>query len=122
MWFRKWLPLALCKERSHSGKNTNYMRTSCQVCLIARSFLFVRFSFETSAGRKMASGEVSMLIFILASGYLFAVYILLAIAKHNRKKSGGLIHQVNESTSQSDVSVAQKVGEAISNPESILNS
>ena len=70
----------------------------------------------------MVSGKVPMLIFILASGYLFAVYILLAIAKRSRKKSGDLAHQVGESTSQSDVSVVQKVGEAISNPESILNS
>ena len=70
----------------------------------------------------MVSGKVPMLIFILASGYLFAVYILLAIAKRSRKKNGDLTHPVGESTSQSDVSVVQKVGEAISNPESILNS
>jgi hypothetical protein len=35
----------------------------------------------------MVGGKMSMLIFILASGYLFTVYILLAIAKRSSKRT-----------------------------------
>lgn len=45
------------------------------------------FLFEKSAGRRMIYGNMPMMIFILASGYLFSVYLLLALAKRTGKKS-----------------------------------
>lgn len=45
----------------------------------------------------MVYGNMSMMIFILATGYLFAVYLLLALAKrtgkHNVAKSGTVMIQ-----------------------------
>jgi len=90
--------------------------------LIATLYLLVRSSFEIITGRKIVSGKVPMLIFILAAGYLFAVYILLAIAKRSCKRNEDFMYQMGKSKSQSDVSVARQVGEVISSPESILNS
>ena len=99
------------------------IRTNYQMqVLIATLSLLVISSFELITGRKIASGKVSMLIFILAAGYLFAVYILLAIAKRSRKRNEDLTYQTRKSTSQSDVSVARQVGDVISSPGSILNS
>ncbi len=70
----------------------------------------------------MVGGKMLMLMFILASGYLFAVYILLAIAKHSSKRTvNSNIGSMNGGKSQSDISVTQQVSEVINNPESLLN-
>lgn len=51
--------------------------------------------FESEVGGKMIYGNMSMMIFILAAGYLLAVYVLLALAKrtgrHGVIKSGTVI-------------------------------
>jgi hypothetical protein len=67
----------------------------------------------------MVGGKMPMLIFILASGYLFTVYILLAIAKRSSKRTINPRHQLSVSKSQSDVSVAEQVNEVINTSESI---
>ncbi|NDJ21268.1 hypothetical protein GS682_06360 [Nostoc sp. B(2019)] len=56
---------------------------------MARALLFYEtsYSFDRSAGRTMIHGSMSMMIFILAAGYLFSVYLLLALAKRTVKKS-----------------------------------
>lgn len=70
----------------------------------------------------MVGGKMLMLMFILASGYLFAVYILLAIAKHSSKRTvNSDIRSMNGVQGQSDISVTQQVSEVINNPESLLN-
>ncbi len=70
----------------------------------------------------MISGKGPMLIFILASGYLFAVYLLLAIAKRSSKRTVNSDRgSVSGGESQLDVSVSQQMTEVINTPESILN-
>ncbi|ARV62316.1 hypothetical protein BZZ01_30120 [Nostocales cyanobacterium HT-58-2] len=63
----------------------------------------------------MIYGKMPMMIFILASGYLFAVYLLLALAKKTGRKgtpaSGSLTSQGKH---KQEVSVAPKVSEATS--------
>lgn len=70
----------------------------------------------------MVGGKMLMLMFILASGYLFAVYILLAIVKHSSKRTvKSDIRSMSGVKSQSEISVTQQVSEVINNPESLLN-
>jgi len=70
----------------------------------------------------MVGGKMLMLMFILASGYLFAVYILLAIVKHSSRKTvNSDIRSMSRVKSQSEISVTQQVSEVINNPESLLN-
>ena len=40
---------------------------------------------KKSAGKTMIYGNMPMMIFILAAGYLFTVYLLLALAKRTGK-------------------------------------
>lgn len=46
----------------------------------------ILYSLESGAGRTMIYVNMPMLIFILAAGYLFTVYLLLALAKRTGKK------------------------------------
>jgi hypothetical protein len=60
----------------------NYRFLGCQLYVT-----FKKFRLQTkSAGRKMIYVKMPAMIFILASGYLFAVYLLLALAKRNSNK------------------------------------
>ncbi|MBW4612069.1 MAG: hypothetical protein KME21_02070 [Desmonostoc vinosum HA7617-LM4] len=59
-------------------------------------------------------GSVPMMIFILASGYLFAVYLLLALAKRTGRK----VNHTNISSSvkgkrNEEISVRTKITEAV---------
>ncbi len=64
----------------------------------------------------MIYGNVPMMIFILATGYLFTVYLLLALAKRSSKNSPR--KSVNLATDNQDIrnrkiSIRQKVTEAV---------
>jgi cytoskeletal protein RodZ len=61
-----------------------------------------------SAGRKMIYVKMPAMIFILASGYLFAVYLLLALAKRNNQKISP--------TSTYEASQKHNQQEALANP------
>jgi hypothetical protein len=50
-------------------------------------YYWILYFLYTSVGRKMIYGKMPMIIFILASGYLLAVYLLLALAKRTGKKT-----------------------------------
>lgn len=62
----------------------------------------------------MVYGNMSMMIFILATGYLFAVYLLLALAKRTGRnsvmKSGTVI---NQDQSQGERGLASNVTEVV---------
>ncbi|MBD2411826.1 MAG: hypothetical protein KME52_09570 [Desmonostoc geniculatum HA4340-LM1] len=62
----------------------------------------------------MIYGSVPMMIFILASGYLFTVYLLLALAKRTGTKAapGSFASSVKEKHEQ-EISVRTKVTEAV---------
>ena len=65
----------------------NYSHQECLVWLNFFSFKKIPYSISKGAGRKMIYGKMPMLTFILAAGYLFTVYLLLALAKRTGKKS-----------------------------------
>jgi hypothetical protein len=46
----------------------------------------ISYSLAIKNGGKMIYGNMPMMIFILAAGYLFSVYLLLALAKRTGKK------------------------------------
>jgi hypothetical protein len=62
----------------------------------------------------MIYGNMPMMIFILAAGYLFSVYLLLALAKRTGRRGisyGGLNHTKNEYNQQRELTA--KVTEAV---------
>ncbi|AFZ03686.1 hypothetical protein [Calothrix sp. PCC 6303] len=60
----------------------------------------------------MVYAKMPMMIFILASGYLFTVYLLLALAKRSGKKeSGGGVNFVAAGKNQQEVQVGQNLPE-----------
>ncbi|MBE9050473.1 hypothetical protein IQ243_08630 [Nostocales cyanobacterium LEGE 11386] len=62
----------------------------------------------------MIYGKMPMLIFILAAGYLFTVYLLLALAKRTSKKSTPRnLPAANPGKRKPDISVTSKVTEAV---------
>jgi hypothetical protein len=64
----------------------------------------------------MVYGQMPMMIFILASGYLLAIYLLLALAKRTGAKESdehGLLSS-SQSEHNQEVSIAPKVSEATS--------
>ncbi|MER3492024.1 MAG: hypothetical protein C4323_06650 [Mastigocladus sp. ERB_26_2] len=71
--------------------------------------------FGKGTGRKMIYGKMPMMIFILASGYLFTIYLLLALAKRTGNKTTpsnvALNHKGNYTQ---EVSVTPNVTEASS--------
>lgn len=63
----------------------------------------------------MIYGQMPMMIFILASGYLLAVYFLLALAKRTGKKTdSGRVELQAKGKLQQEISVTPKVTEATS--------
>ncbi|WP_242056329.1 MULTISPECIES: hypothetical protein [unclassified Nostoc] len=62
-----------------------------------------------------------MMIFILAAGYLFTVYLLLALAKRSGQKSAPRnFVPINNEKHQQEVSVESQVAEMVNNQESIV--
>ncbi|MCW5316978.1 hypothetical protein GTQ43_25120 [Nostoc sp. KVJ3] len=62
----------------------------------------------------MIYGSIPMMIFILASGYLFTVYLLLALAKRTGTKTVPTsFPSSTEGKYKQDISVRAKVSEAV---------
>jgi hypothetical protein len=59
----------------------------------------------------MIYGNIPMMIFILAAGYLFTVYLLLALAKRTGKNSD--VANVGETGDKKSQSLTTKVTEAV---------
>lgn len=65
--------------------------------------------------KKMIYGKVPMMIFTLASGYLLAVYLLLALAKRTGKKTTpASVSLASQKKHKQEVIVTPKVTEATS--------
>ncbi|WP_017319261.1 hypothetical protein [Mastigocladopsis repens] len=63
----------------------------------------------------MIYGKMPMMIFILASGYLLAVYLLLALAKRTGKKTAPTsVSLVSQGKHKQEVTVTPKITEATS--------
>ncbi|MUH00405.1 hypothetical protein F7734_52305 [Scytonema sp. UIC 10036] len=62
----------------------------------------------------MIYGKMPMMIFILASGYLLAVYLLLALAKRTGNKTATVNSSRVSQTNKEDVTLASNVTEATS--------
>jgi len=88
-----------------------------EIRFIVWNFLF----FWKKVGRKMMYANMPMMIFILAAGYLFTVYLLLALAKRSSHKSAGRnFVPGNNEKHQQEVSVTTQVTEVVNTPESIV--
>ncbi|MBW4562994.1 MAG: hypothetical protein KME32_17970 [Mojavia pulchra JT2-VF2] len=62
----------------------------------------------------MIYGNVPMMIFILAAGYLFTVYLLLALAKRTGKSTTPTnVPSAAKGNHKQELSVAPKVTEAV---------
>jgi hypothetical protein len=62
----------------------------------------------------MIYGNMPMMIFILAAGYLFAVYLLLALAKRTGRKSAPRSFSTTTTRKQSqDVTITSQVTEVV---------
>lgn len=62
----------------------------------------------------MIYGNMPMMIFILAAGYLFAVYLLLALAKRTGKKTASKSAPLTiKGTHKQEISVRTKVTEVV---------
>ncbi|MBC1238406.1 hypothetical protein [Nostoc sp. 2RC] len=63
----------------------------------------------------MIYGSVPMMIFILASGYLFTVYLLLALAKRTGTKTTNTrsFASTDEAKQEQEISVRTNVTEAV---------
>lgn len=62
----------------------------------------------------MIYGNMPMMIFILAAGYLFTVYLLLALAKRTGKNSDATnINLAGQQKHTQELSVAPKVTEVV---------
>ncbi|MBE9206669.1 hypothetical protein IQ244_09110 [Nostoc sp. LEGE 06077] len=69
----------------------------------------------------MIYANMPMMIFILAAGYLFTVYLLLALAKRSGQKS--IYHDSlsrNHEKHQHEVSITSQVTEVVNSQESIV--
>ncbi|BAY17277.1 hypothetical protein NIES21_31130 [Anabaenopsis circularis NIES-21] len=69
----------------------------------------------------MIYANMPMMIFILAAGYLFTVYLLLALAKRSGQKP--FYHDslsTNHEKNQQDVSITSQVTEVVNSQESIV--
>ncbi|KAF3887787.1 MULTISPECIES: hypothetical protein [Nostocales] len=62
----------------------------------------------------MIYGKMPMMIFILASGYLLAVYLLLALAKRTGNKTVNVDSSRVSQTTKEDVTLRSNVTEATS--------
>jgi hypothetical protein len=73
---------------------------------------------KRSAGRKMIYVKMPAMIFILASGYLFAVYLLLALAKRNGQKTlPTSTYEATQKYKQQETSVKSNVTDAVNTQE-----
>ena len=61
----------------------------------------------------MIYGNMPMMIFILAAGYLFTVYLLLALAKRTGQKTPKSLSAATKSPHQQEISVRTKVSEVV---------
>lgn len=62
----------------------------------------------------MIYGNMPMMIFILAAGYLFTVYLLLALAKRTGKKTDPkTVSLATKNSHKQEISIRQKVTEAV---------
>ncbi|OCQ92673.1 hypothetical protein BCD64_07930 [Nostoc sp. MBR 210] len=71
----------------------------------------------------MIYANMPMMIFILAAGYLFTVYLLLALAKRSSQKSvaqNSFSKSKNHEKHQQEISVASQVTEVVNSHESIV--
>lgn len=69
----------------------------------------------------MMYANMPMMIFILAAGYLFTVYLLLALAKRSGQKSTTRnFVPGNHGKHQQEVSVTPQVNEVVNGQESIV--
>jgi hypothetical protein len=72
------------------------------------------YSLVKGAGRKMIYGNMPMMIFILAAGYLFTVYLLLALAKRTGKHTDSTdISLATQGTHSQELAVTPKVSEVV---------
>jgi hypothetical protein len=80
-------------------------------------FLLIKkipYSISKGAGRTMIYGKMPMLTFILAAGYLFTVYLLLALAKRSGKKSAPRnLPEIHPAKQETDVTVTSHVTEVV---------
>lgn len=69
----------------------------------------------------MMYANMPMMIFILAAGYLFTVYLLLALAKRSGQKTAArnFVPRNNEKHQQ-EISVTPQVTEVVNSQESIV--
>jgi cytoskeletal protein RodZ len=75
-----------------------------------------------SAGRKMIYVKMPAMIFILASGYLFAVYLLLALAKRNSNKmSPTSTYEATQKHSKQEASLQPSVTDVVNTQELIAD-
>ncbi|BCL36831.1 hypothetical protein [Nostoc sp. MS1] len=61
----------------------------------------------------MTYGDMPMMIFILAAGYLFTVYLLLGLAKRTGKKPSNNQSVVDTNNIQQKLSVSHTVSEVV---------
>ncbi|MBD2246464.1 hypothetical protein [Nostoc sp. FACHB-888] len=61
----------------------------------------------------MIYGSIPMMIFILASGYLFTVYLLLALAKRTGTKTVPTISPSAEGKHKQEIPIRTKVTEVV---------
>ncbi len=62
----------------------------------------------------MIYGNMPMMIFILAAGYLFTVYLLLALAKRTGQKTAPkTVHSASVRKHQREISVTPSVSEVV---------
>jgi DhnA family fructose-bisphosphate aldolase class Ia len=62
----------------------------------------------------MIYGNVPMMIFILAAGYLFTVYLLLALAKRTGKKTASKsVSAIVKAKHKQEISVTPNVSEVV---------
>lgn len=74
----------------------------------------IAYSLDKGAGRTMMYGNMPMMIFMLAAGYLFTVYLLLALAKRTGKNTETKnISFAAKGKHEQELSVAPKVSEAV---------
>lgn len=73
-------------------------------------FYAILYSLASKDGEAMIYGNMPMMIFILAAGYLFSVYLLLALAKRTVKKDN---RQNTSSSVKAKIGLTANVNEVV---------
>jgi hypothetical protein len=73
-------------------------------------FYAILYSLVSKDGETMIYGNMPMMIFILAAGYLFSVYLLLALAKRKGRKD---IHQSGSANVKGKRGLTANVSEVV---------